>query len=1013
MDYRSFISANLSDIRARDIRLGEINIHQHFYGTTEPRLRLHVGVPPKPVHFVGRGQLVAELAQRLSSGAGLALSIDGLPGVGKTSLAIALTYEPEILKHFTDGVLWAGLGLQSDPMSILATWAVALGADASDTNNPLDRAQRVRNAIGQRRLLLVIDDAWPSTDSTHPPEEIALQLKCGGPNCMHLLTTRHHSIAEAFAGPQSTIVLPVLEPVHALELLTMLAPDATEADPNAAEELTQRVGYLPLAIELIGAYLSATENHFFRSSVNDAFQRLSEPGERLRQVCKRLGVLNEPRLTLEEVIRLSLEGLPEDAVDAFDRLGAFAPKPEKFDLPAALMVTGASSTTLSLLGGRHLLEKTADGRLSVHQMIAEVARESCPFEAKQAHATYYFFHVTRDVSDWHAIEEVYGQVKWAYANMQDATSVLAFAAALKVYQELRGLRSDQVEWSDREIAAAMALENGQKLATALNDRGVLHIRISDPKRGLEYFKQALSIRRALGLVDGTAANLVNIGVAYAELGKLEDALAYCKEAFQLQSNFGTKEDVGLILANIGGIYKNMGDHKCALEHYEKALSLLRVENDPLREGAALANMGSVYEALNEREKALNCYEQALSMVRNGGDLYGEAMILGFLGDSYASCGEHERALEYYGQARLICRDIRAFSREVQNITKMAVICETVKEWSRALELYQEALPIRRTLEDWGNEADTLLRIGDVYWGLEEVDHALVYYEQALAGQRNLEDEAGEAVTLAKIGNAYLISGSFERGIEYYELALPLLHADGNQQAEAATLANLATASHRVGQSEQALLRYNQALHLMRSAEDHSGVVETLKHIAIVYDDINDYVHALEYYRQVLPHLDAVGPPATRAEFLQRIGVAHHRIGELVEAIQCYEQALEFLRIVENTSSEAKTLCSIGAIYSSIGEQERALVYYAQAIPLVIASGDHEGEATIRFLLGQSYRETQRMEEAAAELRQAATIWQSQGSQQVEDAKSLLATVETEIAEGIGRFEDSIKEGDVE
>ncbi len=136
-----------------------------------------------PDHFTGRAGLLADLAGRLCGGAaGLALSAEGLPGVGKTTLAVALAHDPAIWKHFGDGILWAGLGPQPDVMSALAAWAGVLGGDVSHLPNEAARAQAVKDAIGPRRMLLVIDDAWDIN--------AALWLRCGGPNCAHLLTTR-------------------------------------------------------------------------------------------------------------------------------------------------------------------------------------------------------------------------------------------------------------------------------------------------------------------------------------------------------------------------------------------------------------------------------------------------------------------------------------------------------------------------------------------------------------------------------------------------------------------------------------------------------------------------------------------------------------------------------------------------------------------------------------------------------------------------------------------------------
>ncbi len=151
---------------------------------------LWANVPALPNHFLGRDQLVDDLVQRLLAGQSTALSAEGLPGVGKTTLAVVLAHHPAVLAHFSDGVLWAGL-------------ANALDVDVSDQPTPAARAQIVRNVIGQRRILLVIDDAWHA--------DAAGLLRCGGPGCAHLLTTRNQAIARQFAGVAQAVSVPTLE----------------------------------------------------------------------------------------------------------------------------------------------------------------------------------------------------------------------------------------------------------------------------------------------------------------------------------------------------------------------------------------------------------------------------------------------------------------------------------------------------------------------------------------------------------------------------------------------------------------------------------------------------------------------------------------------------------------------------------------------------------------------------------------------------------------------------------
>ena len=71
--------------------------------------------------LVGRAQLLADLRQRLCSGRNaLALAaLSGLPGVGKTALAVELAHDRAVLDYFRDGVLWVGLGFSPNLLALL------------------------------------------------------------------------------------------------------------------------------------------------------------------------------------------------------------------------------------------------------------------------------------------------------------------------------------------------------------------------------------------------------------------------------------------------------------------------------------------------------------------------------------------------------------------------------------------------------------------------------------------------------------------------------------------------------------------------------------------------------------------------------------------------------------------------------------------------------------------------------------------------------------------------------
>src|SRR5579863_7578399 len=84
---------------------------------------LDPAIPPPPAGehgLVGRDELLRKLKERLLTGKRVAISaLNGLPGVGKTALATALAHDEEVRAHFSDGILWAGLGYEPDVLGLL------------------------------------------------------------------------------------------------------------------------------------------------------------------------------------------------------------------------------------------------------------------------------------------------------------------------------------------------------------------------------------------------------------------------------------------------------------------------------------------------------------------------------------------------------------------------------------------------------------------------------------------------------------------------------------------------------------------------------------------------------------------------------------------------------------------------------------------------------------------------------------------------------------------------------
>ncbi len=356
-----------------------------LFGKSSQDLDLTEAIPTWPVYdlalplqpptcLVGREHDLAGLKQRLFAGDSAALG--GLPGVGKTAVAIKLAYDPDIRTHFRNGILWAALGPEPSIPSILTRWGALLGLPSTAMAGLSDndaRAAALRRAIGSHSMLLVIDDAWHLED--------ALALTVGGLNCAYLVTTRFPGIATGIAGEGATVIRELSEH-EGMMLLRMLAPRVVDHEEQQALELVNAAGGLPLALTLMGRYLHTQAYTGQPRRIAAALERLSHAEERL-QLSEARGPRDRhsslpktPSLSLRSVFDVTYQQLDHEARAALSALSVFPPKPNSFSEEAALVVANCTRNTLDTLLDAGLLETSAPGWCMLHPVVADYARLS-------------------------------------------------------------------------------------------------------------------------------------------------------------------------------------------------------------------------------------------------------------------------------------------------------------------------------------------------------------------------------------------------------------------------------------------------------------------------------------------------------------------------------------------------------------------------------------------------------------------------------------------------------------
>ncbi|WP_414945339.1 FxSxx-COOH system tetratricopeptide repeat protein [Amycolatopsis sp. cmx-11-32] len=201
-------------------------------------------VPPRNPNFTGRDELLEQLTRRLSSGttAVLPSALHGLGGIGKTQMAAEYIY-----RHLQDYdlVWWIDAAHPTQIRAGLTELARLLGIPgASEANIAVPAViEALRTGRPFRRWLLVFDAA-------ESPDSVLPFFPRNGPGEI-LITSRNSD----WAGIARPLELAVFKRDESIELLGRRGP---EIAPGEANELAEKLGDLPLAVEQAAAWRAVT-----------------------------------------------------------------------------------------------------------------------------------------------------------------------------------------------------------------------------------------------------------------------------------------------------------------------------------------------------------------------------------------------------------------------------------------------------------------------------------------------------------------------------------------------------------------------------------------------------------------------------------------------------------------------------------------------------------------------------------------------------------------------------------
>ena len=218
------------------------------------RVAILHGVPSQRPHHLRRPEYFTTLKQALLgatdqavaiTGATSRIGLHGMGGIGKTVLAIDLVNDEEIRRAFADGVFWLTFGQSIDPLQLQAELAGYLTGETKAFATEHEGRDRLRQLFEGRSCLLVLDDLWRSGD--------AESFDVLGPRSRLLVTTRDADLLVRLRARELSLGVP--DEASALELLASFSGQTRDTLPDAARQVVESCGRLPLALAVAGAQI--------------------------------------------------------------------------------------------------------------------------------------------------------------------------------------------------------------------------------------------------------------------------------------------------------------------------------------------------------------------------------------------------------------------------------------------------------------------------------------------------------------------------------------------------------------------------------------------------------------------------------------------------------------------------------------------------------------------------------------------------------------------------------------
>ena len=568
-----------------------------------------LGRPPSlGTAFVGRKKDIEAISDAFDTHN--AVVISGGAGSGKSRLAAEYTHQAKVQGFWTP----AG----NSVVETLVALGTTLGVRMTERSN-----EEIAGEVGRRLAELAPETLWVVDNLNDIALVNGLLSEAG--DVRLLITTRdsrNHLLPAAVAHHPTV----ALSQEAAIALLRSRSQSKVPADHTALAPIAQKVGSLPLALEVLAAQLGEAR----RTPESILVQLERAPTAIQMDAFQEASGASIPRPEAEGVfaaIARSLEDLSAEDRGALAGLAYIADAPVPDLLAVAL--TGLDSEGLTdLLSrcSRQSLLSWSDAQVSAHALTVAALAATNPdggLAVVLARARVRLTQINKDDPVALRSEVVHYETIHSQAQRRlgpDEDSVLSFANSLAVGHTALGHIQEAIGLDEKILDARERLL-GPEHPDTLHSRNNLAVDYRDAGRNEDATRldeQTLgAMERVLGPEHpDTLANRNNLASGYRDAGRTEDAIRLDEQTLEVRERvMGTDHpDTLASRNNLANGYRDAGRIEDANRLHEQTLEVMERVLGPEHPDTLVSrnNLAAGYRAAGRTEDAIRLHEQTLA-----------------------------------------------------------------------------------------------------------------------------------------------------------------------------------------------------------------------------------------------------------------------------------------------------------------------------------------------------------------------------------------------------------------